>query len=42
MFFNGMLKKTPEVSDAEDLLKKTMRLMEAKSVKTELIRPVDH
>lgn len=42
LFFNGTLKKSPEVSNTEGLLKASMALMEKHGVKTELIRTIDH
>ena len=42
VFFNGTLKKTPEVSNTEGLLRASMELMEKHGVKTELIRTIDH
>lgn len=42
IFFNGTLKKSPEVSNTEGLLRASMDLMESHGVKTELIRTIDH
>lgn len=42
LFFNGTLKKSPEVSNTEGLLRASMELMEKHGVKTELIRTIDH
>ena len=42
IFFNGTLKKSPEVSNTEGLLRASMNLMEKHGVSTELIRTVDH
>jgi multimeric flavodoxin WrbA len=42
IFFNGTLKKSPETSNTEGLLRASMKLMESHGVKTELIRTVDH
>ncbi|HEY1085456.1 MAG TPA: flavodoxin family protein [Candidatus Saccharimonadales bacterium] len=42
LFFNGTLKKSPEVSNTEGLLKSSMSLMESHGVQTELIRTIDH
>ncbi len=42
VFFNGTLKRSPEVSNTEGLLKRSMQLMEQHGVKTELIRTIDH
>lgn len=41
IFFNGTLKKSPEVSHTEGLLKASMALMESRGVTTELIRTID-
>ncbi len=41
IFFNGTLKKSPEVSNTEGLLRASMKLMESHGVKTELIRTID-
>lgn len=41
IFFNGTLKKSPEVSNTEGLLKASMALMEKQGVTTELIRTID-
>ncbi len=42
LYFNGTLKKSPEVSNTEGLLRASMALMEKHGVKTELIRTIDH
>lgn len=42
LFFNGTLKKSPEVSNTEGLLRASMELMEKHGVETELIRTIDH
>lgn len=42
VFFNGTLKKSPEVSNTEGLLRASMELMEKHGVTTELIRTIDH
>lgn len=42
MYFNGTLKKSPEVSNTEGLLEASMNLMRENGVKTELIRTIDH
>lgn len=42
VYFNGTLKKSPEVSNTEGLLRASMKLMEKHGVKTELIRTIDH
>jgi multimeric flavodoxin WrbA len=42
IFFNGTLKRSPEVSNTEGLLHASMELMEKHGVKTELIRTIDH
>lgn len=42
VFFNGTLKKSPETSNTEGLLRASMNLMESLGVTTELIRLVDH
>lgn len=42
MFFNGTLKKSPEVSNTEGLLELSMALMRKHGVETELIRTIDH
>ena len=41
IYFNGTLKKSPEVSNTEGLLRASMALMEKHGVKTELIRTID-
>jgi multimeric flavodoxin WrbA len=42
IFFNGTLKKSPEVSNTEGLLEASRLLMEKHGVKTEVIRTIDH
>ena len=42
LFFNGTLKKSPDVSNTEGLLRASMALMEKHGVETELIRTIDH
>lgn len=42
VYFNGTLKKSPEVSNTEGLLRTSMKLMEKCGVTTELIRTIDH
>lgn len=42
IFFNGTLKRSPEVSHTEGLLRASMQLMESHSVQAELIRTIDH
>lgn len=42
LYFNGTLKKSPEVSNTEGLLRASMELMQKHGVKTELIRTIDH
>lgn len=42
LYFNGTLKKSPEVSNTEGLLRASMELMEKHGVETELIRTIDH
>jgi len=42
LYFNGTLKKSPEVSNTEGLLRASMELMEKHGVKTELIRTIGH
>lgn len=42
IFINCTLKKTPEVSNTEGLIKISQGIMEKHGVKTELIRAVDH
>jgi multimeric flavodoxin WrbA len=41
IYFNGTLKRSPEVSNTEGLLHASMELMEKHGVKTELIRTID-
>lgn len=42
IFFNGTLKKSPEVSNTEGLLEASRQLMEKHGVSTEVIRTIDH
>ena len=42
IYFNGTLKRSPEVSNTEGLLRASMALMEKHGVTTELIRTIDH
>lgn len=42
IYFNGTLKKSPDVSNTEGLLRASMELMKEHGVKTELIRTIDH
>lgn len=42
VFFNGTLKRSPEISNTEGLLRSSMELMEKHGVETELIRTIDH
>jgi multimeric flavodoxin WrbA len=42
LYFNGTLKKSPEISNTEGLLRASMALMEKHGVETELIRTIDH
>jgi multimeric flavodoxin WrbA len=42
LFFNCTLKKSPEPSHTEKLIKISQNIMEKHGVKTELIRPIDH
>ena len=42
IFFNGTLKRSPEMSNTEGLLRASMKLMEEQGVHTELIRTIDH
>lgn len=42
IFFNGTLKRSPEVSNTEGLLRASMELMEKHGAHTELIRTIDH
>jgi len=42
IYFNGTLKRSPEVSNTEGLLRASMELMEKHGVQTELIRTIDH
>ncbi|HMI09908.1 MAG TPA: flavodoxin family protein [Candidatus Saccharimonadales bacterium] len=42
VFFNGTLKKSPEVSNTEGLLEASRLLMEKHGVNTEVIRTIDH
>lgn len=41
LYFNGTLKRSPEVSNTEGLLRASMGLMEDHGVSTELIRTID-
>ena len=41
IYFNGTLKRSPEVSNTEGLLRASMKLMEKHGVNTELIRTID-
>jgi len=41
LFLNCTLKKTPELSHTEGLIRISKSIMEANGVKTELLRPVD-
>ena len=41
VFFNGTLKRSPEVSNTEGLLTASMKLMQQNGVETELIRTID-
>ena len=42
LFLNCTLKKSPEISNTEGLIKISRGIMEKHGVKTELIRPIDH
>ncbi|HCH35017.1 MAG: hypothetical protein UY35_C0008G0037 [Candidatus Saccharibacteria bacterium GW2011_GWC2_48_9] len=42
LFFNGTLKRSPEVSHTEGLLRASAALMEEVGVSTEIIRTIDH
>lgn len=42
LYFNGTLKRSPEISNTEGLLRASMELMEKHGVDTELIRTIDH
>lgn len=42
VYFNGTLKKSPEVSNTEGLLRLSMDLMEKLGASAELIRTIDH
>lgn len=42
LFFNGTLKRSPEVSNTEGLLALSQKLMNDHGVATELIRTIDH
>lgn len=42
LFFNCTLKKSPERSHTESLIDVSRNIMEKQSVKTEVVRPVDH
>lgn len=42
VFFNGTLKKSPETSHTEGLIKVSQAIMQKHGVKTEVIRPIDY
>lgn len=42
LFFNGTLKRSPEVSNTEGLLQASMQLMQKLGATAELIRTIDH
>lgn len=42
VFFNGTLKKSPEVSNTEGLLEASRQIMHKHGVKTDVIRTIDH
>jgi len=42
IFFNGTLKRSPEISNTEGLLEASRLLMEKHGVNTEVIRTIDH
>lgn len=42
IFFNGTLKKSPQVSNTEGLLNASAELMKSHGVQTEIIRTIDH
>jgi multimeric flavodoxin WrbA len=42
VFFNGTLKRSPEISNTEGLLEASRQLMEKHGVSTEVIRTIDH
>lgn len=42
LYFNGTLKRSPEVSNTEGLLEASRKLMVAYGVETEIIRTIDH
>lgn len=42
LFFDATLKKSPEKSHTELLIKVSQNIMEKQGVKTEIIRPIDH
>ena len=42
LFFNGTLKRSPEVSNTDGLIEASAKLMRENGVKTEIIRMIDH
>lgn len=42
IFFNGTLKKSPEISNSEGLLEVSRKIMAKHGVQTEVIRTIDH
>lgn len=42
IFFNGTLKKSPETSNTEGLLRSSVKLMEEQGVEVEVVRTIDH
>ncbi len=42
IFFNGTLKKSPEISNTEGLIKVSQAIFEKQGVETEVIRQIDH
>lgn len=42
LYFNSTLKKSPEPSNTEGLIKISQAIMDKHGVKTEVIRPIDH
>jgi len=42
VFFNGTLKKSPDVSNTQGLIEVSRRIMEKQGVTTRVIRTVDH
>ncbi len=42
LFFNNTLKKSPDISNTEDLIAVSQKIMEKNGVQTELIRTIDH